>query len=205
MYAQSEIIRVAPGRKREALDRLAWMHGLMQASPGFCEALVAKYLGDATRFLVLRYWQEEASQKRFHAKWTSEHAPANPRPPGLFEIEENIAWRCIAERNEPVEGDANFLVKTHRRVPEAVWEEYAAFSAENERAMNFAFGGLAQQRKLRAVESTDLINVFRYASRDDFDRYFESAAHERRTHQWPEGVELVSTQCYEVVAEVSPG
>jgi len=192
---------VAPGRKGEALERLAWMHGLMQA-PGFCEALVAKYLGDATRFLVLRYWQDEAAYERFHAAWTSEHAPANPRPPGLFEIEENIAWRCISERNEAVEGSADFLVKTHRRVPEAVWDDYAAFSAENERSVNFAFGGLAQQRKLRATEGTDLLNIFRYASRDDFERYFESAAHQQRTYKWPAGVELVSTQCYDIVSEV---
>jgi len=165
MYAQSEIIRVAPGRKGEALERLAWMHGLRQESPGFREAQVAKYLGDATRFLVLRYWQDEESFKAFHAAFVRDYAPANPRPPGLFEIEETIAWQCISERNGPVDGDANFLVKTHRRVPEAVWEAYAAFSAENEQTLNFAFGGLAQQRKLRAIDGPDLINVFRYAGR----------------------------------------
>ena len=199
MLAQIETLRFTPGRRKEGLERLGWMHSLMLEAEGFREALIAKYLGDATRFLVLRYWEDAASYAHFRGGFMRDHAAG--RPAGLYEIEESLSCQCISEHNGELEGTANFLVRTHRRVPEAAWDAYVAFSSENERTLNFSFGGLAQQRKLKANEGPDVVNVFRYAGRDDFERYFESVAHEQRTHQWPEGVELVSTRCYELVAE----
>jgi heme-degrading monooxygenase HmoA len=198
MYAVSEIIRFTPGRRKEGIDRLSWMHRLMQQETGFREAVIAKYLGDATRFLVLRYWQDADSYAGFRAIFARDHA-AN-RPVGLYEIESNQPFDCYYERQEAAGGDACFLVKTHRRVPEAAWEQYLPHQKEVE-ALTFELGGLAELRRLKAPESTDVLNVYRYRSRSDFERYFESSAHFELTTQWPEGIDLVSTQLYEVVSE----
>lgn len=200
MFAQTEILRFTPGRRQEALDRLAWMHRLMKDTPGFHNALIAKYLGDATRYLVLRYWQDEESYKTFHTAFTQEHAPQHPRLPGLFEIEESQSWECYYERSMPAERQGSFLLKTHRRVPAEAWDAYTPFQQDVE-ALTLQLGGLTQVRRLRSRESTDILNVQRYPSRDDFERYFESAPHLGMTQRWPEGIELISTQCYEVVAE----
>jgi heme-degrading monooxygenase HmoA len=197
MQAVSEILRFTPGRRQEGLARLEWMHGLMQAAPGFSEGLIAKYLGDATRFLVLRYWQDPESMKSFHQAFMRDHA-AN-RPKGLYAIEENTPWDCYYERSAIAESHGSFLVKTHWRVPEPVWPAYEGFQAEVE-TIALSEGGLTQLRRLKAIDSTDVLNVQRYPGRGDFERYFESSAHARKTEEWPEGIELVSTLCYEVVS-----
>jgi hypothetical protein len=40
MFLINEILNFTPGRRKEALDRLSYIHGLMAPSPGFVQALV---------------------------------------------------------------------------------------------------------------------------------------------------------------------
>jgi hypothetical protein len=121
------------------------------------------------------------------------------RPVGLYEIEENLSWECYHEHQQG-EQPGSFLVKTHRRVPTTTWDAYGPFQQEVE-TQQIARGGLRQLRRLKALDTTDVLNVQRYETRENFDRYFESAPHFELIQKGPEGIELVSTQCYEVVSE----
>ena len=202
MFVQIETLRFTPGRRQEGLDRMTWMHDLMRQHDGFQDALIAKYLGDATHFLVLRTWTDAAAQHAFHAFYMEKHASG--RPIGLYSIEENTPWDRYHERDDAGSNHGPFLVKTHRRVPEAAWHDYTAFQQEVEQA-SFADGGPRHQlRRLKAFDGTDVLNVNRYASRDDFDRFFESSPYFDLTNRWPEGIELVTTQCFEIVGETGP-
>ena len=54
-----EILQVANGRNKEAVQRLNWIHSLMQPQPGFVGAQVSQYLGNSMRHLILRMWEDK--------------------------------------------------------------------------------------------------------------------------------------------------
>jgi heme-degrading monooxygenase HmoA len=124
MYLVNEILVFAPGRHKEAIDRLEYIHGLMAGAPGFRVGLVGKYLGGATRHTVLRFWEDEAAYQAFRAGPNGNYG--RNRPEGLYTNEPVVpAWNEVVE----VPGDAQgaFLVKVQRDVPEDAWEAYGGW------------------------------------------------------------------------------
>ena len=66
MFLLNEILVFAPDRRQEALDRLAWIHGLMaKRSQRTRCAIVARNVGDSVRHTILRYWDSAGAYQAF--------------------------------------------------------------------------------------------------------------------------------------------
>lgn len=199
MFLLNEILVFTRGRRQEALDRLQWIHELMAKQPGFQRAYVAKFLGDAVTHTILRFWQDEESYRAFRESPDGNYGRG--RPEGLYMNEKVIPqWVSTKEAGGAEEG--RFLVKTEWQVPENAWD---AFN-EGERRMEdieFAFGLLAV-KQFRAKEGSVALTVARFPSRAEFEALLESKEFNEERKRLPEGVQRISSLCYEIVSEVTP-
>ena len=78
MYVRNEILVFTPGRGKEGLERLNWIHSLMAPHAGFRDAIVAKYLGDATRHTIMRFWENEEAYDAFRASPDGNYSSNRP-------------------------------------------------------------------------------------------------------------------------------
>jgi heme-degrading monooxygenase HmoA len=200
MYLLNEILVFAPGRHKEAIDRLEHIHSLMAASPGFRVGLVAKYLGAATRHTVLRFWEDEAAYQAFRAGPNGNYG--RNRPEGLYTNEQVVpAWNQVFELQGTAQG--TFLLKVQREIPENVWE---AFGGWLKRAGELlaARGGLTGFRAFRAKDRSESLTIVRFRAREDFDAALEDPEFDRILAAVPEGVNAPKFECFDVVSEVRP-
>ncbi len=203
MFAVNEILNFGTGRRQEALDRLAWIHGLMVKHQGFKHAMVAKYMGDVTRHTIMRFWEDEESFKAFRA--TDDGNYGRGRPEGLYETVRVITpllgiGAGEAAGNEP---SGNFLVKIQQEVPEDGWDAYNQF-ATGMMSMAKNIPGLVWVREFRAQNESQALIVARYRDRKAFEDLTESPDFIQGMKRMPEGVKPVSTMCFEVVSDVYP-
>ncbi len=200
MFLLNEILVFAPGRQKEAIDRLEYIHGLMAPSPGFRLGLVAKYLGAATRHTVLRFWEDEAAYQAFRAGPNGNYG--RNRPEGLYTNEQVIpAWNQVVEVRGSAQGA--FLVKVQRDVLEGAWEAYGGWVKQAGERLA-ARGALVGFRAFRAKDHDASLIVERFRSRNDFEDALEDPELGRSLAAPPEGVGAPRIECFEVVSEVRP-
>jgi len=200
MFLLNEILVFTPGRRQEALDRLAWIHGLMASKPGFRRAIVAKYLGDGTKHTVLRVWEDQDAFQRFREGPDGNYGKG--RPEGLYTNEKVIPqWESSSESRPAGAGD--FLVKVERQVPA---EAMGAYDAYEKRLQQIILGsnGRAGLWTFRTRDGGESLFLARYPSRADFERLLESADFAAGMQAMPAGVTRGPTQCFEVVSEMLP-
>ena len=206
MFLLQEVLRVRNTRQSEAIERLNWIHGLMQPNPGFVKASVARYLGNPTDYLILRAWADRDAYLAFRATPDGQDYPKS-RPEGLYEaLPVGREWTLEIDSPGSVAGD--YLVRSVYRVA----AEDATEFAENRRRHD----GLALQ-----VEGTAVLQTFRCQDQDSehsdtflclarrtdrhaYNAYLESAqSAEYRAGNRRGLYATVSTECYEVVDEVA--
>ncbi len=199
MFLLNEILNFGIGRRQEALDRLAWIHGLMAPHDGFERAIVAKYLGDGTRHTILRLWRDEDAYKAFRA--TPDGSYGKGRPEGLYANEPVVPqWNSI----EAVDhiGAGSFLAKTQWQVPEDAWE---AFDAANKRVETLARTlGLVGVNEFRAVDRSEGLTLGRFESRAAYETLLDHPGFSAIRRDMPDGISRISVACYEVVSDVLP-
>lgn len=199
MFLINEILNFGAGRRQEALDRLAWIHGLMAPNDGFVRAIVAKYLGDGTRHTILRVWRDEDAYSAFRAGPDGNYGRG--RPEGLYVNDPVVPqWRGLG--GEDHLGAGPFLVKTQWAIAEDAWD---AFRAADERVEALALTlGLKGANHFRATDRSEGLTVGRFESRAAYEALIEHPEYARIRGTMPEGVTRLHSACYEVVSDVLP-
>jgi heme-degrading monooxygenase HmoA len=199
MFLINEILNFGIGRRQEALDRLAWIHGLMAPHDGFVRAIVAKYLGDGTRHTILRVWRDEAAYKAFRA--TPDGNYGRGRPEGLYVNDAVVPqWNSLSETDHM--GAGPFLVKTQWEVPDDAWD---GFDAANQRVEKLALTlGLVGANEFRATERSEGLTIGRFENRAAYESLLEHSDFSAIRSEMPDGINRISVACYEVVSEVLP-
>jgi heme-degrading monooxygenase HmoA len=200
VFLLNEILVFAPGRHKEAIDRLEYIHGLMVTAPGFREGLVGKYLGGATRHTVLRLWEDEAAYLAFRAGPNGNYG--RNRPEGLYTNEPVVpGWNGITKLEGKSRGD--FFVKVQREVPEGAWEAYGGW-LEQVGEYEAAHEHLQRFHAFRAKDKSESLVVLRLRSRADFDDILEDPTFLKILASVPEGSSAPRFECFQVVSEVRP-
>lgn len=200
MYLMNEILVFTPGRRHEGLDRLGWIHNLMAPQPGFIHASVSRYQGDSTRHTVLRLWDSADAFQRFRETPDGNYG-AN-RPEGLYWNEPVVArWESFAEASGNVKG--NFLVKIQREVPEGAWDAFMTFQRELLQTA-LAPGGVESIHQFRVADPSQALTVARLESRDVYEALLDNSDFGKLMLSTPEGVNMLRTECFEVVSDVGP-
>src|ERR1044071_9763736 len=115
MFVLNEILVFTAGHRQEGLDRLMGIHGLMAPHLGFKHAIFAKYLGDAARHTIMRFWEDEEAYQQFRESPDGNYG--RNRPEGLYAGERVVSpWYSFGEVTGGASGD--FIVKIQREVPE---------------------------------------------------------------------------------------
>lgn len=199
MFLINEILNFGMGRRQEALDRLAWIHGLMAPHDGFIRAIVAKYLGDGTRHTILRVWRDEEAYRAFRA--TPDGSYGKGRPEGLYANDPVVPqWNSLHPEDRI--GSGPFLVKTQWAVPEDAWD---AFNTANERVEALAGKmGLVGVNEFRAVDRSEGLTIGRFESRAAYEALIDSPDFLAIRREMPHGIERISVACYEVLSDVLP-
>ena len=199
MFLINEILNFGSGRRQEALERLAWIHGLMAPHDGFVRAIVAKYLGDGTRHTVLRVWRDEEAYRAFRA--TPDGGYGKGRPEGLYANDAVVPqWNSIEAADHI--GAGPFLVKTQWQVPEDAWD---AFDAANQRVEALARTmGLVGVNEFRAADRSEGLTIGRFESRSSYEGLIEHPDFLAIRREMPPGIERISVACHEVVSDVLP-
>jgi heme-degrading monooxygenase HmoA len=201
MFLINEILNFTPGRRQEALDRLSYIHGLMAPSPGFVQAIVAKYLGDGTKHTVLRFWQDEAAYQKFREGPNGNYG--RNRPEGLYNNDQVVPqWNSFDVADGS--GSGAYLVKVQQPVPEEAWDGFMDVTKRIS-AVATGLGGMVSSRHFRAKDRSEGLTVARFRGRDDLEKMLESPAFVQIVApMMAAGGPPPSTQCYEVVSEVGP-
>jgi heme-degrading monooxygenase HmoA len=200
MYLVNEILVFTPGRRQEGLDRLGWIHGLMQPNPGFVQALVGRYQGDSFRHTVLRLWESAEAFQKFRE--TPDGNYGRNRPEGLYVNEPVVPrWESFLEADGNAKG--NFLVKIQREVPDGAWESLTTQLKDVEAAAT-ASGGLVDARNFRATDQSQALTVARFESRDAYESLIDSPSFAKAAAGLPEGVNIIRREYFEIVSEVLP-
>jgi heme-degrading monooxygenase HmoA len=199
MFLINEILNFGMGRRQEALDRLAGIHGLMAPHDGFVRAIVAKYLGDGTRHTILRVWRDEEAYRAFRA--TPDGNYGKGRPQGLYANDQVVPqWTSLGDDDHI--GAGAFLVKTQWDVPPDAWD---AFNAANQRVEALGLKmGLVGVNEFRAVDRSEGLTVGRFESRAAYEALIESSDFLAIRSDMPEGIARISVACHEVVSDVLP-
>ena len=199
MFLVNEILVFSRGRRQEALDRLAWIHGLMAPQPGFERAIVATFLGDPVSHTILRLWKDEEVYLAFRA--TPDGNYGRGRPEGLY-VNEKVIPQWVSTKDPAGVEEGSFLVKTDWQIPEAAWDAFNEGEREME-AIEMAYG-LKGVKQFRAKEDNVALTIGRFPSRTEFEALLESSEFNEARKNLPEGVTRISSLCYEVVSEVTP-
>ena len=206
MYLVQEVLHVANGKNPEAVKRLNWIHSLMQPQPGFVGAQVCAYMGNSSRHLILRMWEDKAAFEAFRATPEGSGYSKN-RPPGLYEGQPcGREWELLQETAGPDTG--SFLIRGEFTVNDGRWDDYLAVR-EAQGALQLESGGLQYARNFRQLDTENgALALVRKTGKEDHMRYVESLTKSdlRNTappgHSAPRSGEYM--EYYEIIDEVTP-
>ena len=205
MFLLQEVLRVRNTRQTEAVKRLNWIHGLMKPNLGFVSAVVARYLGNPTDYLILRAWDDKDAYLAFRQTPDGQNYPKD-RPEGLYEgLPVGREWQLEIDSKGSVPG--NFLVRSLYRVA----PENAGEFIENRRrhdGLALKVPGTASLQTLRCLDkdsehSDTFLCLARRTDRDAYNAYLESDESAQYRQGNRRGLySTLSTECYEVVNEL---
>lgn len=197
-YLHLELKVVPLGMRQPALARLARLHSLMAAAPGFIEAQVCRYLGDPTRYLVTRTWADAAAHDAYRQSDAQRAFAATPAQ-GLYHNLLVQEWDEASAAHGTSRG--LFVVRSVYQAPPDGWEAFDALRrTRNDAAL--ASGGvqyLRTYRPLTADAPAETLLLRRWTGREAYDRYLECP--ERAAV--PSPFHPYVTECYEVVHEIT--
>ena len=207
MFLLQEILKVRNTRQSEAVKRLNWIHGLMKPQPGFVRAVVARYMGNPTDYLILRMWDSADAYHAFRQTEGGQNYPKN-RPEGLYEgVPVGREWELKIDSPGSVPGD--FLVRSIYRVTPENAEEFIQ-NRQRHDGLALQVPGTAglwtfQCQDKDSEHSDTFLCLARRTDRDAYNAYLESPqSAEYRSGNRRGLYSTVSTECFEVVDEVTP-
>jgi quinol monooxygenase YgiN len=158
MFLLQQILRCGPGRQREALERLHWIHGLMAGHPGSAGMIVARYLGNPVDLLILRQWRDRDAYDDFMRSPAGQFPQS--KPPGIYDsLEVGHNWEEVAFT--PGDAEGGFLWRSGYRVPAERWPEFLRLRAEDDKLAQWyqlaehpgsATGALVSARTFRSLD-----------------------------------------------------
>jgi quinol monooxygenase YgiN len=206
MYLHVELKNVPPNRQTEAIDRLSRLHELMAATPGFRDAQICAYLGNPSKYLVTRTWEDASAHAGYRASEAAEEF-AQSRPAVLpWENTAVQEWETILTAEGHSSGD--LVVRSLYTVEEAGRQAFLDSRTSHETSRAHA-GGLVYSRIYRPLKNeedaqSDLLVLERYADRGSYNRYLEGpgrAEYEREMQPALRQPSLI--ECYEVLVETA--
>jgi heme-degrading monooxygenase HmoA len=207
MFLVQEIMKVRNTRQSEAVKRLNWIHGLMKPQPGFVRGIVARYLGNPTDYLILRVWDSGDAFRAFRATEDGQNYPKS-RPEGLYEgVPVGREWELRIDSPGEVKGD--YLVRSIYRVTPENADEFIA-NRQRHDGLALQVPGTASLQTFQCLDkdsehSDTFLCLARRTSRDAYNDYLESPQSDEYRKGNRRGLySTVSTECYEVVDEVTP-
>jgi len=207
MFVFQERLKVNPYRQSELVARQHWIHGLMQPNPGFVGAQLARFLGNATDYLVLRAWRDEASMAAFRATEAGANYGKN-RPEGLFDGL-SCARRHLSSVETSGSGSGNLIVRRHYAVDPQHHEAFVRSRERHDAAVAQA-PGTVYLHTLRCIDTegdgqNTFLGIARYESRDAYNAYLQSAPLAAYRREESAGLyTILEDELYEVVDEVRP-
>jgi heme-degrading monooxygenase HmoA len=205
MILVQELLRVPNNRQSELVERQRWIHGLMQPNPGFVKAQVARFLGNATDYLILRYWNSREEFEAFRQTPDGQNYPKS-KPEGLFEsLPVGRLWENAID--SPGTGAGNFLVRSLYHANDGRYDEFV----ENRRrhdGLALQVPGTVGMWMWRCIDDSEHKDSFQNLAfrvdRDAYNAYLESPqAKEYRAGNVRGLYKTQGTECYEVVAETT--
>ena len=203
MYLVQEILHFGNGRNSEAVKRLNWIHSLMQPQPGFVCAQVCAFLGNSSRHLVLRMWEDKDAFLAFRATPDGSGYSAN-RPPGIYEGQPcGREWDLAAETLGPATGD--WLMRGEFDIAEGRWDDYFTLRKMQDEA-HLSSGGLVVARQLKQVDAENAaLMLIRKTGRADHLKYMENENQPGANPDRPRGTFTArGNEYYEIVDETLP-
>lgn len=172
MYLVQEILHFGTGRNSEAVNRLKWIHSLMQPNPGFVAAQICSYLGNSSRHLILRMWEDKESFMAFRATPDGQGYSKN-RPEGIYEGQPvGREWEDIIDT--PGSDKGNFLIRGVFDITEGRWDDYISLRRSQDE-VHLKMGGLQYSRNFKQLdEENSALMLIRKTSREDHLKYMES-------------------------------
>jgi len=221
MFLLQQILRCGPGRQREAIQRLHWIHGQMAEHPGSAGMIVAKYLGNPVDLLILRQWQDRAAYDDFMRSPAGQFPQS--KPPGLYDsLDVGHNWDEVAFT--PGDAQGNFIWRRGYRVPAERWTEFLKLRAEDDKLAQWyqlaehpgaAVGALVSARTLRSLdEEQEALVLMRLQDRQAMEDIAASPSREAIAAALSEGAkhpgnaraprDAIISDCFEVVDEFAP-
>ncbi len=203
MYLFQELLRFGNGRNREAVARLNWIHSLMQPQPGFVGAQICAYLGNSSRHLILRMWEDKDAFLAFRATPNGSGYSAS-RPPGIYEAEPcGREWDLAAETIGPATG--NWLMRGEFDIAEGRWDDYIKLRGMQDE-MHLKSGGLVVSRQFKQLDAENAaLMLIRKTGREDHLMYMENENTPGANDDRPRGTFTArGNQYYEIIDETLP-
>jgi heme-degrading monooxygenase HmoA len=207
MFLVQEILRVRNTRQSEAIKRLNWIHSLMQPQPGFAWALVARYLGNPTDYLILRVFESGDAFRAFRQTEDGQNY-SKSRPEGLYEgVPVGRQWDLRIDSAGSVKGD--YLVRSVYGVGPDDAEEFIENRKRHD-GLALQVPGTASLQTFACLDDTEehkgtFLCIARRTDRDAYNAYLESPQSAEYRQGNRRGLyKTLGTECYEVVDEVFP-
>jgi len=207
MFLVQELMRVRNTRQTEAIKRLNWIHGLMKPQRGFVRAVVGRYLGNPTDYLILRVWQDRDAFQAFRQTSDGQDYPKS-RPEGLYDgLPVGREWNL--EIDSPGSAAGDYLVRSIYRVAPEDADEFIQNRQRHDK-LALQVPGTASLQTLRCLDqdsehSGTFLCLARRTDRDAYNTYLESPqSAEYRAGNRRGLYSTISTECYEIVDEVLP-
>ena len=203
MYLVQELLRFGNGRNREAVERLHWIHSLMQPAPGFVGAQVCAYLGNSSRHLILRMWENKDAFLAFRAT-PDGSGYSRSRPEGIYEAEPcGREWELAAETLGPAAG--NWLMRGEFDIADGRWDDYLKLRGMQDQ-MHLASGGLVVSRQFKQIDADNAaLMLIRKTGREDHLMYMENENRPGANDDRPRGTFTArGNQYYEIIDETLP-
>ena len=201
MYLLQEILHFGTGRNTEAVKRLNWIHSLMQPNPGFVAAQICSYLGNSSRHLILRMWEDKISFEAFRATPDSDYAKS--RPEGIYKPEPvGREWVDIIDSYGTEKG--NFLMRGVYEIPVGRWDDYITLRKSQDQ-LHQQTDGLQYIRNFRQLhEDNSALLLIRKTSREDHMKYMESPLLTELRAKGPQGTFTTrGHEYYEIIEETT--
>jgi quinol monooxygenase YgiN len=221
MFLLQQILRCGPGRQREAVKRLNWIHSQMAAHPGSAGMLVARYLGNPVDVLILRQWKTREAYEDFMQSPAGQFPQS--KPAGIYDsLDIGHNWEEVihTDGNAP---SGDFIWRGQYRIPAERWEEFLKLRRDDDKLAQWyqlaehpgsSFGALVYAQTFRNLDNPEealvitrlqdrqaMEDIVASPSRNAIEAAISLGDLHPGTARAPRGALL--SDCFEVVDEVA--